>query len=89
MKENAKDCFHEMARLPAEGTNRNNLDAVAIIGMHRCETRKARQTCSHRAFRKFAGSQRTKLNSQFSFVDITLYAIQCQGLVQERIVITI
>ena len=35
MKEDANRCFHGMARLPAEGTNRNDFNAVGIIGMHR------------------------------------------------------
>jgi len=33
MKEDAKDCFHGMARLPAEGANRNDFNAVGIIGV--------------------------------------------------------
>jgi hypothetical protein len=35
MKEDAQDCFHGMARLPAEGANRNDFNAVGIIDMHR------------------------------------------------------
>jgi hypothetical protein len=34
MKEDAQDCFHGMARLPAEGANRNDFNAVGIIDMH-------------------------------------------------------
>jgi hypothetical protein len=34
MKQDANDRFHGMARLPAEATNRNDLNVVGIIGMH-------------------------------------------------------
>jgi integrase len=34
MKPDENDRFHGMARLPAETTNRNDLNAVGIIGMH-------------------------------------------------------
>jgi hypothetical protein len=35
MKQDANDRFHGMARLPANGANRNHFNAVGIIGMHR------------------------------------------------------
>jgi hypothetical protein len=34
LKQDANDRFHGMARLPAEGANRNDFNAVGIIGMH-------------------------------------------------------
>ena len=34
MKQDANDRFHGMARLPAESTNRNDFNAVGIIGVH-------------------------------------------------------
>jgi hypothetical protein len=39
MKEDAKDCFHVMARLPAEGASRNDFNAVGIIDMHKQPSR--------------------------------------------------
>ncbi len=39
MKQDANDRFHGVARLPAEGANRNDFNAVGIIGMHRASFR--------------------------------------------------
>jgi hypothetical protein len=38
MMQDANDRFHGMARLPAEGANRNDFNAVGIIAMHRFPT---------------------------------------------------
>jgi hypothetical protein len=42
MKQDANQSFHGMARLPAEGTNRNDFNAVGIIGMHSSHPREGR-----------------------------------------------